>query len=50
MWPWEKAKLFCMKFVLHADMLFLQLSAVLYREFNRFSDHVFGRFTHNSPC
>ena len=21
----------------------------LYREFNRFSDHVFGQFTHNSP-
>ncbi len=26
----EKAKLFCMQFVLHADMLFLQCSAVLY--------------------
>jgi hypothetical protein len=27
---WEMAKLFCMQFVLHADMLFLQCSAVLY--------------------
>jgi hypothetical protein len=26
----EMAKLFCMQFVLHADMLFLQRSAVLY--------------------
>jgi hypothetical protein len=25
-----KAKLFCMQFVLHADMLFLQCSAILY--------------------
>ncbi len=35
-WTWktnfkkEMAKLFCMQFVLHADMLFLQRSAVLY--------------------
>jgi hypothetical protein len=21
-----------------------------YREFNRFWDHIFGRFTHNPPC
>jgi hypothetical protein len=28
--PGEMAKLFCMQFVLHADMLFLQCSAVLY--------------------
>jgi hypothetical protein len=27
---WEMAKLFCMQFVLHADMLFLQRSAILY--------------------
>jgi hypothetical protein len=27
---WEKAVLFCTLFVLHADMLFLQRSAILY--------------------